>query len=223
MQDVRFEIKPTLLIILALLSVNISGQIEEQMNGRVILNGIVQTSGLSEQDKSRFKIDSDFQIITNEIPYFLIANDDLSNFWGQCVEIEGKILEGWDNYPIDDRLHFTFGRSAISVESIKFDSCRIQNYIHTHITCLQDTVECNIERSVRPAPDIYYDYRIIPLGQVKLQIEPAYNPPIFNLIHALSVDQVNTILNAKSTVKLVGCFTGGYAESVVFKLNHIIE
>lgn len=210
------------IVIVLISSVELFGQISNGEDGLVILKGVVQTSGLIESDESRFGIDSEFQLITDSIPYFLVTDLDISKYWGQCVKVRGSVLEGWEDYPTEDRRHFTFGRSAFLLDGIFQEICDPSMSVLKD-NCVRDTITGTIIRSKRPAPDISYDYSIVPIQEIKLRFESMFDQDQFPLMHSLDIEQVNSIIESGISLEVCGCFRGGYAELVTFRLDHVLE
>lgn len=195
-------------------------------NSILTIKGIVQSSGIHEQDQ--LGIHADFQITNPQKSFFLVTSKDLSPYWGKCVSVKGRFVKGWDA----DMSKYTFNISAMYLDSIKlvssdycfrspiFQPVKNDTYeIHSRDT----TVSGVIVRSKRMSPDIGTDYRL------KLE-KPVYNlndgwgeTSDFFLSINMNIDSLNSIIENKRKVTLYGLFTGGYLETTDFLCKKVIK
>ncbi len=196
-------------------------------NSTITIKGIVQSSGIHEQDQ--LGIHADFQITNPQKSFFLVTSNDLSPYWGKCVCVKGRFVKGWDA----DMSKYTFNILAMYLDSIKLvssDYCfrspifqPVKNNDTYEIHFRDTTVSGVIVRSKRMSPDIDYDYRL------KLE-KPVYNlddgwgeTSNFFLAINMDIDSLNNIIENKRKVSLYGRFTGGYVESTIFLCKKVVK
>ncbi len=197
------------------------------VNSTITIKGIVQSSGIHEQDQ--LGIQADFQITNPQKSFFLVTSNDLSPYWGKCVCVKGRFVKGWDA----DMSKYNFNISAMYLDSIKYissDYCfrspifqPIKNNDTYEIQPRDTTVSGVIVRSKRMSPDIGTDYRL------KLE-KPVYNlddgwgeTSNFILSINMDIDSLNNIIENNRRVTLYGMFTGGYVETTYFLCKKVIK
>src|SRR3989344_9280954 len=157
--------------------------IETNEDKLLSLSGIIWTSGLMDSEKEVLNINTEYQIVKslssqgwneNTNGMFLINNGiDFKEYIGKCVAIDGEIVTGWEqleknNYEINGK--WTYNRSAIIVLEINeedlgqcivdYDSTVKDKAIVDNSS--YENVRGKLEFAIRPAPDIGYDFVIIP-------------------------------------------------------------
>jgi len=189
--------------------------------------GIVQSSGIRSFDK--IDIEADYQIVSLNKAFFLLSTLDLKDYWGKCVKVKGRLLNGWD-ITMTDYNYNTFGRIPLELEvvnEISCDSCSWIPYPKREIKSYtyKDEIKGYLFRGKRPAPDIGWDYRI----KLDSSIPHPEDPEKFEsrlkslIIHPnINLDYLNKIIKDSLHIKATGLIAGGYAESIVFKTDSII-
>ena len=188
--------------------------------------GVVQTSGINND--SGLKIKAKYQLISSKRDFYLIADSDLSEYWGKCVEVEGYFPSGWDMETEKMGGNWTWGRSAIAVNSISLtqesncDALIRQKLKRINMSNYPDTLRGVIIRRQRLVPDISTDYEIV-------FDEPIENPSdesilLESMLIYPNVDlrTLNQIIDNKIHCTAYGRMVGGYAERMVFETDSII-
>jgi hypothetical protein len=219
----------------------VCGTIKRAKEGLLTLTGIIRSSGLSRQEKTKLGLDfSNYQLTDfnwgqyeegKVYGYFLESNNPkIINFEGKCVEVKGKIKEGWENlqnqgFKLNNQ--FTYHRLAFIPEEVseeEYTDCRIfpdPKPIDRTILKKIEKVPGIVEYALRPAPDIDYDYR---LRLAKPFIDPlnaSGNPKVYPFLDIAPFNQ--TILlelekNMGEKVTVEGEMTWGYAETRYLKV-----
>jgi hypothetical protein len=225
---------------------NVSTNLEVKEEKLLSLSGMVWTSGLMDSEKEVLDISTDYQIVKsllskgwneNTDGMFLISNGiDFKQYVGKCVTINGEISDGWNrleknNYEINGK--WTYNRSAIVVQEIieeDLGQC-ISDYDRTVKDKViienskHESVRGILEFAKRPAPDIGYDFVIIPNEPfVDEQSAAGYPVEINKLDINPGTDEIFTQLteNIGKEAEVGGYMVWGYSESrylVVDKLQ----
>lgn len=203
-----------------------------QMDAQAILDdstltrtGIVRYSGLGRWYKGGFGFESKYQLQSKGKGFYLITDLELIEYLGKCVKIKGTFLTGWDlNTEEVDGL-YTYGLTAISLDSIQLidaDSCNNSiNFLEIKMSdehLIRDTLEGYIQFSKRPSPDIGYDYKF----ELKT---PIFHPEDSScsitylpfITRTISLTEINNLISDKSLIKVYGGIKGGASESVIFR------
>jgi hypothetical protein len=188
------------------------------------LTGMLQSSGLQGNGQERIGYtDLDFQLLSQE-SYFLTGHDSLEAFWGQCLSIRGRVLD------LPDSLQL-YGRKLFRVHEIHpqpYSYCHFSDTTHLQPPAGVDkeVLQGKIIRHKRPAPDIAYDYALLPAQALRdpfNQIDP--EAPIRELplfpINFLVLQKVENAVLSGQTVALKGWRLRGYAEQLSFQLEAI--
>lgn len=184
------------------------------------LTGIVQSSGLSAEEKERLGYtDLAFQLITREA-YFLSGADSLLSLWGKCVTVRAKSL------PIPDSL-FAYERKILQVVAVypqPYAICQYSDSLSPYPNYASESLSGRVVRHRRPAPDIAYDYALLPAEPFYdefSQIDPNRRIDTLPLIAPdfLSLQQLEEAVSQQKEVFLQGWRQRGYAESLSFLLK----
>ena len=195
--------------------------------------GIVQSSGIRNFDNFGFK--ADFQIESDEYGYYLLSDANLEPYWGKCVKVTGKMLHGGNTKMTDysDSRH-PFGRIPLRLESISGKDagnceCLLSNKTFSanskrfRTTEPNDTLTGYLFRHKRLAPDIAMDYSIELDDPIKHPEEESLELNQLVIYPNLPFDELNRIIENKIHIKTYGWVTGGYAETIVFQADSIVE
>lgn len=207
----------------------------------VTLTGIIRSGGLSKEEKTKLGLNfSNYQLTDFNIGqyqagkvygYFLESNDpEIKNFEGKCVEVKGKIKEGWGNLQ-DQRFElnnqYTYNRLAFVHEEVNqknYADCQIfpdPKPINRTSFKKIEKVSGIVEHALRLAPDISYDYRLRLAKPFIDPLDASGNPKVYPFLDISPLNQ--TILlelerNMGQKVTVEGEMTWGYAESRYLKV-----
>jgi len=210
-------------------------EVIEQIDEKDYVFGIIQTTGLSEDERDRYSLNysqyqltnlGENQLLDEEVERFFIESESarIQDFWGNCVKVTGKIVDD----PIGEMVKVGYGNETpvITIEEISIaeeDSCK-RNYREiSDIEKYTKPVTGKLVKSIRPAYDIAYDYTL------KLNAE---NPDFAggNVLPATQIYVMPTstiedvFLNMlDKNVSVEGYLEWGYAESRVFIITAITE
>lgn len=185
------------------------------------LFGILQSAGMTTKADREIP---HFQLITPHGSYFIGTGRNLHKYWGRCVSIKNfshqKDFKAPKNYSY-------INYPLLEVDSVLMLPDRICDQLQAKIVesyakAADKTIQGHVQRMVRPAPDIHYDYKTTHLDSIPLEFEderPSEIPIIFNL----PLSKVNGLLQKGGAHRLHGYFVGGYGESVVFVVNDFDE
>lgn len=203
------------------------------------LIGTIQTSGITEHMKGKYNlVNSEYQILSDSVFYFLEGSQDFESYWGKCVGIIGTIKMEKST----ERNNYSFDRGAFSVQKIStlnFDSCQfaigetkeeLAQYMLKHYgpSLEQTTMTGFIDRAKRISPDIGGDY-ILELDEPYVNnsyVDDLGNPAV---MHSIVIGYLNfemlkifeqRILDGKK-VRLTGYKIGGYLHSSVLRVTSI--
>lgn len=191
--------------------------------------GIIQSSGIIDSDN--LGVEAEYQLTNPLKNFFLQTDEDLSPFWGYCVKISGRYLDGWNYDAGEERKNFKFGRTAIRVESVELASNELCNNSPIFIPVSENSFEkhqrdsvysCYIQRRRRPAPDISYDYEAILSKPIDLNYEEFSVIEQLPLTINIDLETLNDIIENNREVRVYGIITGGYAEGIVLKCKEFI-
>lgn len=197
------------------------------------LKGMIFTSGIQA---GQFDIESKYQIVKypgseNDWPsgvegYFLDDNDTAGDYLGKCVRIKGEVAEGWQNvdqangFTIDGK--YTFRRSLLELSELtqaNLQDC-LSDYDNTQgiPSGLDERTEIigTIKIGERPAPDISYDYRIIPDSPFYDISMATGNDEVVDFVDIVpGTDEMELafLINLGKKFKITGAMVWGYAES----------
>lgn len=186
----------------------------------VQLTGLLQSSGLSAEEKERLGYaDLAFQLITRDA-YFLSGTDSLAALWGKCVTIRAKKLS------LPDSL-FTYARGLLQVVEVypqPYALCQYSDTLHQFPNYASESLSGQIIRLRRPAPDIAYDYALLPAQPFYdefSQIDPNRRIDTLPLVAPdfLSLQQLEEAVSQQKELRLQGWRQRGYAESLSFLLK----
>lgn len=156
---------------------SVCGPIKRQ-EGKII--GVVRSGGLTKEEKTKLGLAfSDYQL-TDFPPgpdtdleiygYFLESNSpEIKDFLGKCVEIKGRVKPGWEKVTTQKfnlNNQYTFQRLAFIAEEIKakdyFDCGINTEFRPIDRTAFKklEVITGTLDRTLRPAPDIAYDYQL---------------------------------------------------------------
>lgn len=199
--------------------------------------GIVQSSGLSEEEKTKLELtDSRFQISSDGEFFFIQSEIDFEAYWGKCVSLVASI----NRTAADNRNGFAYNRGTINVEDISqfdYEVCHEQFELNTsQMKSAMNDVHGStgkaqkmagiIKRNLRPSPDVAYDYRFILTEPIKDFIDASGVPKLQKEITILPID-FKMQHNFESAIKrnkevTLSCYQmGGYVESTVFYVTDI--
>ena len=211
----------------------------------ITISGIIFTSGLSDDEKNTFKINSDYQLIKSapenswEDPvntYFLYANGlDLSKYLGKCVNLTGYLYSGWENIDKNNFLvngRWTYDRSAFAIGSVSekgLTEC-INDFDNTvkpeegvKIKHLTFTGILNISK--RLSPDINYDFEIniekIFIDEVNATGESVEQSKLV-ILPATDELLIEFLGNVGKQVEVGGYMQWGYSESRFLMVDSVI-
>jgi hypothetical protein len=215
----------------------IPSETKNLQSNQINLTGMIWTSGLSESEKEVLDIDSNYQIEKSlsregwdektDGMYLISDADDFEKYLGKCVAINGNIYEGWEqlvqnDYEINGK--WTYGRSALVVQKVEeknIDQC-VSDYDQTikdKVTIENsnhETIKGKLEFSKRPAPDIGYDFIIIPSEPFIDEQNSAGYPVVSRFVDVnAGTDEIFTAMtkNTGKEVEVGGYMIWGYAES----------
>jgi len=205
--------------------------------------GIIWTCGLNNEEKTALGINSNYQLVksVSSIGWsgstkglFLISNNlNLSQHLGNCVEISGKIKDGWENLLINNyeiNGVWTYYRSALNVS--KINKIDIEKCIIDYNTIPKDIKYFKYKTVVgtlsftkkRPAPDITSDLEI-KLDEPFMDENNASSQPV--LITTMEIaggtDElyIQILNNIGKKVEAGGYIQTGYAEGTYLNINRL--
>jgi hypothetical protein len=147
--------------------------------------GLIFTSGLSEEEKKTFSLNSKYQLEKGRVfegdwqgditGYFLEAQDeDIAKYLGSCVRVYGDIKKGWENLAKNNYEFngvWSYYRSALVLD--KIEETDMTNCVNDFDVRVEDSTQLETMKSEykkltgvlkfadnRPAPDIAYDYTL---------------------------------------------------------------
>ncbi|UII20258.1 hypothetical protein [Fulvivirga ligni] len=189
------------------------------------ITGIVRYSGLGKWYKGGFGFESKYQIRSRNKGFYLITDQELERYIGKCTEVRGSFLEDWNLNTSEINNLYTYGLSAIrldSINEINADCCNnsvdLRKIKEPDEKSIRDTLEGYIYFSQRPSPDINYDY------EFKLKT-PIPNPADANYsitslpfnTSTLRITEINDLIEDNSLIRVYGRVIGGYAESYIIR------
>lgn len=205
--------------------------------------GMVWTSGLSDEEKSLFGIDANYQLVKTSFSngwfgkingMFLISNNiDFSKYLGKCIEIGGKTKDSWENLVINNyeiNGKWTYYRSALIVN--KIDKIDIENCVIDYNTIPQDIKFFKYKTVVgtlsytkrRPAPDINLDLEI-KLDEPFMDENNASGQPVLTTVMEIAggTDElyIQILNNIGRKVEVGGYIQTGYAEGTYLNINRL--
>jgi hypothetical protein len=143
------------------------------------VTGVIRSSGLMDSEKEKLNIDSDYQITNlinkpaysrgNIYGFFVITEEDISNYEGRCVSLKGGVPDAWRDIQVNDfefNGQYTYQRAALTlktIESLKYEDCSpYEKTSIPHEYMRPATFSGILSRLSRPAPDIGsgYDYKV---------------------------------------------------------------
>lgn len=223
---------------IATIAINQSGN-PFQSNTGISLVGMIWTSGLSEEEKTFYNIDSKYQLTKTDVSpegwsgkifgYFLSSTEtDLSSYLGKCVSVNGKIRNGWEqlesnNYEING--HGTYYRSALTVsriEPVDIERCVGDFGLRVKDPQLLKQLEYIKAKGVlsftsnRPAPDINYDLEIKLSEPFTDELDSSGNPVLMDRLDiSPETDEIyiEILKNIGKKVEVEGTMEWGYSES----------
>jgi len=215
-------------------------------NEQIKLTGMLWTSGLMDEEKNRLGIDSDYQLERSMLNnnwgekidgMYLLGDFDLRKYLGKCVDVMGKIEDGWqdlENNKYEINNQYTYGRSAMIVSKIditQYNNCYVGNDIVPTLPedpdyeQVRQTFRGTIGFSKRPAPDIDYDLELL-LEKPYLDQENATGQSIWtNRIDIAAASEellLNMLGNIGKKVEVEGYWQWGYAESRFFRVDKMV-
>lgn len=193
---------------------------------KIIVAGYIQTSGLENIQNPAYDAFNSFQLISPKNDFFLITDESLEKYWGECVLIKGKYPDGWNLETKEFNQTFTFNRSALIVDEISMrnDLCKGSPWLNDYQLQQPDTTILGIlKRSSRPSPDIGYDYKIALDQPVDLLYDDTMTTSELPVISNIHYSELEEALKADKKLAFRGAITYGYAESMVFHLDEIIR
>lgn len=194
----------------------------EYQDSIVRVKGLIQSSGLLGTEK--FGIQATFQLTNPSKSFFLVTDQDLTKYWGKCVIVYGKYIEGWDYNSGNSREDYAFSRTAIKLKSIDYISsdycCNSPVFknpfsYYLRIPPRDTVIECYILRRRRPAPDINYDYTAKLINQIN--ITDRNNVQQLPLFLDIDLDTLNYLIEKEKKVKMVASLMPGHAESTALR------
>ncbi|MEI7579204.1 MAG: hypothetical protein WCJ58_04155 [bacterium] len=155
--------------------------------------------------------------------YYLETTQDLTPYWNQCVYVQGKIKPDWEQVQLGKQQEFngynTYGRSALVLSKIQvIESSYCSNEAEAQggdQTGAVITLSGIIQNSLRPAPDINYDY-VINLDVPYIdEFSPAGSPAPVSQMDLVPTDEMKTSIGdyLGKKVTITALIKWGYAES----------
>lgn len=217
---------------------------EQNVAKKIEVIGYLRTSGLSVGEKETFNLPkTDFQITDFGVAttgtdiklsrYFIRSSKvDLSGFLGKCVEARGFEVENlienhnWDKFWLSSD-------SAIDLNSIleiTSEKCFKGFDINPSPSLSLDifpegkilTFKGVIQHSLRPAPDIAYDYKIV-LDEPYLDKYSSVGGPEPYYAKEYEINIFDALKYVGKHVVLEGYLAWGYAESRYFVVTKIVS
>ncbi|GAA0890766.1 hypothetical protein GCM10009122_04450 [Fulvivirga kasyanovii] len=188
--------------------------------------GVVQTSDITSD--SRLGIKADYQLVSSKRDFYLIADTDLTEYWGKCVKVEGYFPSGWDIETEKNGGNWTWGRTAIAVNSITLiqaGDCNAlirQKLKHINLSSYPDTLQGIIVRRQRLAPDISSDYEIVFDEPIENRSDESIQLESMLIYPNINLRTLNRIIDNKMQCTAYGRMVGGYAERMVFETDSIV-
>ena len=215
-------------------------QASSSIEDKVIVTGVIRTTGLSSEEKKKLDLElSNFQItdfgkatFDQKTHGYFLESDDLfsKNYLGKCVKIEGRLVPGWEELTQNSEKNsqFTYGNLAIipeniiPVEMIKCDPYeeRIQGEKNLDLATFSGT----LKHRVRPAPDIGYDYLLF-LNEEYLDTSSSTGSP--ELLEQIDITPFSNNIwieiqeKIDQKVTLEGYYLWGYAESKYMEVHSV--
>ncbi len=187
------------------------------------LEGFIQSSGLPDSFKKKLNLDfSEYLLADTENSYLIESKEISKAHWGKYVRIYGEIIEPKE---------WVYNTKILKVDSVVIVPFQNKKSMNTKVVLSKKnepkTLNGELVRKERPAPDIAYDY----LLKIKEPIKRE-NPPSgeeYVLIYEIPVSwaDINMInefehcISEKKPITLKGNLVSGYAESLVFETIEI--
>lgn len=182
------------------------------------LTGLLQSSGLQPSEAAALGLpDSGFQLISQQA-YFLVSEQNLSPYWGQCVSLQGELLNA-PNSSDTGGVSYLYNRLIFRVTSVTprvFSYCAYSDSSVQAANQPLNTFRGRLARRFRPAPDIAYDYVLTEVEGPR-ELEAARPEAPLNLF-AENFEVLSSLENAVRTrqmVRLKAREERGYAEHIV--------
>jgi len=194
-----------------------------QTKGLVVI-GVLRTSGLSEEEKQKLSLTTDYQITDFKIPqeeqaggYYLLSNMVNDELLGRCVRVAGMVPSEWKSKDNSD----SYNRLALNVTNIeKIDNSSCNPYSQTFPiaddTQEKLTLQGTVVRGKRPSPDIGYDYQLKLTEPFIDKFSSAGSLQKVSIVDIMpSSDNIWNVLeyNINKEINVEGYMVWGYAES----------
>ncbi|OGG02569.1 hypothetical protein A2Z33_02145 [Candidatus Gottesmanbacteria bacterium RBG_16_52_11] len=197
----------------------------------VSVTGVIRTAGLSDEEIQKYNLNgASFQITDINPPpengiygYFLLPGyQNTEKYLGSCVRVDGNIPVEWRNRSVD----LPYYRTVLvpgGISETDPDMCspyKDVNYPDTGKVKLEGT----LIRSVRPAPDIMYDYQLKAAKPYLDQGASAGSPRYTSVIDIMPDSdavwrEMENLIG--EDVSAEGSMLTGYAESRFFSVRGI--
>lgn len=196
--------------------------------------GQIQSTGLSENEINALGLQQgDYQLITtNQKTYFLNTELDLSQYWGNCVQLASSEID----YP-ESTTGFNYNRALLQVSNIKtkalsdcaYDLESTQSILDQQLASTpfpEELLNGTIVHSKRPVPDVAYDYAIKLTTPFIDNNHPSGEPFLTEMIWLVPyskslVENLEELITSGETKNLKGKKAGGFVESTIFILTEI--
>jgi hypothetical protein len=206
-------------------------------NPETVVTGVFRTSGLSEDEKRKFGLNSVKYQVTDfsdskkayqegeVVGYYLLSGGGNDELLGKCIRVTGSVPQEWKTKNNIE----TYNRIAIRVKKIeKIDDITCSPYGKTQPR-VDDTQEKLIIRGIvthtnRLAPDMGYDYQLNPTGTFVDEFSAAGSPQKVSFVYITpTTDHIwNAVENTiNKEVAVEGYMEWGYAESRYLQITDV--
>lgn len=202
----------------------------------VYVTGIIQTSGLHKKEEDKLGIRARYQIHSPKQSFFIAGGmriEKYPKYWGRCVTIKGRLVNGWHLNMVRKNNQYTYERSAIellAIDVVPCEKCFDSPHMRREKRKIEapsngyETLRGFILKRPRPAPDIAYDYELMLEKPINLEKQGGKKVTKHVPLYIdLSLKQLNQLAQEKKVVDFIGYFEMGYQEKLVFTTAKIVD